>query len=105
MGVNGAYFLPLSALKGDNVVDPSNNMPWFNGHSLLDHLETVETSPAPSHAPFRMAVQRVVRPDPNFRGYAGQIASGVVRPGDEVLALPSGRRTRVGRIVDLRWRS
>ena len=99
LGVDGAYFLPLSALKGDNVVDKSKNMPWFDGHSLLDHLESVDTSPVTVHAPFRMAVQRVVRPDADFRGYAGQIASGVVRPGDEVLTQPSGRRTRVERIV------
>jgi len=99
LGVDGAYFLPLSALKGDNVVDKSKNMPWFDGHSLLDHLESVDTSPVTVHAPFRMAVQRVVRPDMTFRGYAGQIASGVVRPGDDVLTQPSGRRTRVERIV------
>ena len=99
LGVDGAYFLPLSALKGDNVVDKSSNMPWFDGHSLLHHLESVDTSPVTVHAPFRMAVQRVVRPDMTFRGYAGQIASGVVRPGDEVLTQPSGRRTRVKRIV------
>ena len=99
LGVEDAYFLPLSALKGDNVVDSSTRMPWFDGHSLLDHLEAVDTSPVTVHAPFRMAVQRVVRPDMNFRGYAGQIASGIIRPGDEVLAQPSGRRTRVERIV------
>jgi len=99
LGVDGAYFLPLSALKGDNVVDKSRNMPWFDGPSLLDHLESVDTSPVTVHAPFRMAVQRVVRPDMTFRGYAGQIASGVVRPGDEVLTQPAGRRTRVERIV------
>ena len=99
LGVDDAYFLPLSALKGDNVVDHSANMPWFDGHSLLEQLEIVDTSPVTVHAPFRMAVQRVVRPDMKFRGYAGQIASGVIRPGDEVLAQPSGRRSRVERIV------
>jgi sulfate adenylyltransferase large subunit len=99
LGVDRAYFLPLSALKGDNVVDRSTRMPWFDGHSLLEHLESVDTSPVTVHAPFRMAVQRVVRPDMTFRGYAGQIASGIVRPGDEVLAQPSGRRSRVERIV------
>jgi sulfate adenylyltransferase large subunit len=99
LGVENAYFLPLSALKGDNVVDRGRNMPWFDGHSLLEHLESVDTSPVTVHAPFRMAVQRVVRPDMTFRGYAGQIASGVVRAGDEVLAQPSGRRSRVERIV------
>jgi sulfate adenylyltransferase large subunit len=99
LGVNDAYFIPLSALKGDNVVERGRNMPWFDGHSLLHHLETVDTSPITVHAPFRMAVQRVVRPDMMFRGYAGQIASGVIRAGDEVLAQPSGRRSRVERIV------
>jgi sulfate adenylyltransferase large subunit len=99
LGVNDAYFIPISALKGDNVVDASKNMPWFDGHSVLEHLETVDTKPASVDAPFRMAVQRVVRPDMTFRGYAGQIASGIIRPGDEVLAQPSGRRTRVERIV------
>ena len=99
LGVNNAYFLPISALKGDNVVDRSTRMPWFDGHSLLHHLETVDTTPSSLEAPFRMAVQRVVRPDMNFRGYAGQILSGIVKPGDTVLAQPSGRRTRVERIV------
>ena len=99
VGARDPYFLPLSALKGDNVVDPSRNMPWFNGPSLLEHLETVETFNRSIESPFRMAVQRVVRPNQNFRGYAGQIASGVIRPGDEVLALPSGRHTHIRRIV------
>jgi sulfate adenylyltransferase large subunit len=99
VGARDPYFLPLSALKGDNVVDPSRNMSWFNGPSLLEHLETVETFNRSIESPFRMAVQRVVRPNQNFRGYAGQIASGVIRPGDEVLALPSGRRTHIRRIV------
>jgi sulfate adenylyltransferase large subunit len=93
------YFLPLSALKGDNVVDASRNMPWFSGPPLLEHLESVETRNRTISAPFRMAVQGVLRPDQNFRGYTGQIASGIVRPGDEVLALPSGRRSKVRRIV------
>lgn len=100
LGVNDAYFLPLSALKGDNVVDRAEKttMPWFSGPSLLEQLESVDTTPVTVDAPFRMAVQRVVRPDQTFRGYAGQIASGVVRPGDFVLAQPSGRRSRVERI-------
>jgi sulfate adenylyltransferase subunit 1 len=93
------YFLPLSALKGDNVVDASRHMRWFRGPSLLDYLESVETHSHSMEAPFRMAVQRVVRPHQDFRGYAGQICSGVIRPGDEVIALPSGRRTRVRRIA------
>jgi len=92
------YFLPMSALLGDNVVEPSANMPWFVGAPLLEHLESIEVE-KPVNADFRMAVQRAVRPDQTFRGYAGQIASGTIRPGDEILAQPSGRRSRVQRIV------
>jgi sulfate adenylyltransferase large subunit len=92
------YFLPVSALLGDNIVERSANMPWFVGAPLLEHLESIEIE-KPLNAAFRMAVQRAVRPDQTFRGYAGQIASGVIRPGDEILALPSGRKSRVKRIV------
>jgi sulfate adenylyltransferase large subunit len=98
LGVHNAYFLPLSALKGDNVVEPGTHMPWFHGPSLLEHLEAVDTQNRSIHGPFRMAVQRVVRPDMTFRGYAGQIGSGTVHPGDRVRALPSGRWTKVTRI-------
>ena len=98
LGVVEPYFLPMSALLGDNVVDRSANMPWFAGSPLLEHLESIEVE-IPVDAAFRMAVQRAVRPDQTFRGYAGQIASGVIRPGDEILAQPSGRRSRVKRIV------
>jgi sulfate adenylyltransferase large subunit len=92
------YFLPMSALLGDNVVERSAKMPWFVGPPLLEYLESIEVA-KPVDAAFRMPVQRAVRPDQTFRGYAGQIASGVIRPGDEILALPSGRRSRVQRIV------
>jgi sulfate adenylyltransferase large subunit len=92
------YFLPMSALLGDNVVERSANMPWFAGAPLLEHLESIEVE-KPVDAAFRMAVQRAVRPNQTFRGYAGQIASGVIRPGDEILALPSGRKSRLKRIV------
>ncbi len=92
------YFLPMSALLGDNVVERSAHMLWFVGAPLLEHLESIEVE-KPIDAAFRMAVQRAVRPDQTFRGYAGQIASGVIRPGDEILAQPSGRRSRVKRIV------
>jgi len=98
LGVVEPYFLPMSALLGDNVVERSANMPWFAGAPLLGHLEKIDVE-KPVDASFRMAVQRAVRPDDTFRGYAGQIASGVIRPGDEILALPSGRRSRVKRIV------
>jgi sulfate adenylyltransferase large subunit len=99
VGVREPYFLPMSALLGDNVVKRSKKMPWFQGDGLLEHLEDAQVGDLRHTAPFRMAVQRVSRPDRSFRGYAGQIASGVVRPGDEILALPSGLRTRVERIV------
>jgi sulfate adenylyltransferase large subunit len=98
LNLRHAYFLPISALNGDNVVDTSRNMPWFRGPNLLEYLETVRVE-TEGPAPFRFPVQRVVRPNQDFRGYAGQIASGVVRPGDAVIALPSGRRTRIESIV------
>ena len=89
------YFLPISALVGDNVVRRSHEMHWFHGPSLLEFLETVPVYHRTRSTAFRFPVQRVIRPDQSFRGYAGQVASGTVRPGDAVLALPSGRRSRV----------
>jgi len=89
------YFLPISALEGDNVVRPGRNMPWFDGPCLLEFLETVPVHQRMRSTAFRFPVQRVIRPDQHFRGYAGQIVSGAVRPGDNILALPSGRRSRV----------
>lgn len=93
------HFVPVSALEGDNVVHASAAMPWYTGPSLLGLLENLPSSQLDPASPFRMAVQRVVRPDLDFRGFAGQIASGTVRVGDEIVALPSGRRSRVARIV------
>jgi sulfate adenylyltransferase subunit 1 len=93
------HFVPVSALAGDNVVHASRNMPWYTGPSLLNLLETVPTAEGLRTAPFRMAVQRVIRPNLDFRGFAGQIASGTVRPGDEIVALPSGRTSKVKSIV------
>jgi sulfate adenylyltransferase large subunit len=89
------YFLPISALDGDNVVRPSRNMPWFDGPSLLEFLETVPVHHRARTAAFRFPVQRVIRPNQDFRGYAGQVVSGSIRPGDSILALPAGRRSRV----------
>jgi sulfate adenylyltransferase subunit 1 len=89
------YFLPISALEGDNVVRPSRRMPWFDGPTLLEFLETVPVHERTRSTAFRFPVQRVIRPDQDFRGYAGQVVSGIVRPGDGILALPSGRRSRV----------
>ncbi len=93
------HFVPVSALAGDNVVHTSVAMPWYLGQPLLGLLESIPSSQVNVDAPFRMAVQRVVRPDLDFRGFAGQIASGLVRLGDSVTALPSGRSSRVRRIV------
>ncbi|MHA6802848.1 sulfate adenylyltransferase subunit 1 [Salinifilum ghardaiensis] len=94
--------IPVSALHGDNVVERSARTPWYTGPALLEHLETAPVAPDPHDAPFRMAVQYVVRPRteefPDYRGYAGQSASGVVRAGDEVVVLPAGRRTRVSQV-------
>jgi len=99
LGSPETYFLPISALAGDHVVERSRNMPWFGGPSLLEHLETVGRGGLGGGTGFRMPVQRVSRPDHTFRGYAGQVASGAVHPGDVVTALPSGLRSRVKRIV------
>ena len=89
------YFLPISALHGDNVVRRSRNMDWFAGPSLLEFLETVPVHHRARTLPFRFPVQRVIRPNQDFRGYAGQVVSGAIRPGDSILALPAGRRSRV----------
>ena len=93
------HFVPVSALAGDNVVHRSPSMPWYTGPSLLELLETLPPAQDTRSAPFRFPVQRVLRPDQSFRGFAGQIASGTVRPGDEVTVLPSNRSAKVERIV------
>jgi sulfate adenylyltransferase large subunit len=92
-------FIPISALKGDNVVTRSGRMPWFHGPSLLEYLERVPVSNRIQHASFRFPVQRVVRPNHEFRGYSGTITSGHIGPGDPVVILPSGRKTNVDKIV------
>jgi sulfate adenylyltransferase large subunit len=93
------HFVPISALAGDNVVTGSKNMAWFRGPSLLEYLETVPVGERRTRSAFRFPVQRVVRPNLDFRGYAGTVASGHVRTGDEITVLPSGRTSRVSRIV------
>ncbi|MEO7423181.1 MAG: GTP-binding protein [Ornithinibacter sp.] len=103
LGILDAHAVPVSALVGDNVVDRSERTPWYDGPALLELLEELPVAADPAHEPFRMPVQLVIRPqgaarDPahvEYRGYAGQLASGSVRPGDEVIVLPSGRRTTV----------
>lgn len=96
-------FIPISALKGDNVVDPSTTMPWYDGPTLLHHLETVEIAGDRNLDDWRFPVQWVVRPQNDeryhdYRGYAGQVAGGVLVPGEEVVVLPSGRTTRLAGI-------
>ena len=87
--------VPVSALEGDNIVHRSERTPWYDGPSLLELLESVPLAIERDATGLRFPVQRVVRPHQDFRGFAGQIAAGSVHPGDEVLALPSGRRTRI----------
>jgi bifunctional enzyme CysN/CysC len=91
--------IPVSALRGDNVIGPSAHMHWYRGPTLLGHLETVDLGTAAGERPFRFPVQWVNRPHLDFRGYAGTVASGLVRRGDEVVINPSGRRAHVARIV------
>ena len=92
-------FIPMSALKGDNVVTKSESMPWYSGPPLLDHLETVHIASDRNLTDLRFPVQYVIRPNLDFRGFAGTVASGVLRKGAEVMVLPSGKRSTVKSIV------
>ena len=92
------HFIPISALKGDNVVDKSEKMPWYKGPTLLHHLEHVNISSHKNYIDMRFPVQMVMRPDLNFRGFAGTMASGVIRPGDKVMVLPSRQTTTVATV-------
>ncbi|MGP4002151.1 sulfate adenylyltransferase subunit 1 [Streptomyces sp. 8N706] len=113
LGVPEITTIPISALAGDNVVTASANMDWYGGPTVLEHLETVSVSTDPSADPARFPVQYVIRPQtaehPDYRGYAGQIASGVLRTGDSVTVLPSGRTSTIEAIdalgvpVDVAW--
>ncbi|MBW0158287.1 sulfate adenylyltransferase subunit CysN [Sedimentimonas flavescens] len=102
IGIEDFVAMPISGFKGDNITALSENTPWYAGPALLPHLETVELDATSDQArPFRMPVQWVNRPNLDFRGFAGLIASGSVRPGDEVRVLPSGKTSTVARIVSL----
>lgn len=92
-------FVPMSALKGDNVAARSDAMPWYHGPALLDHLETVHIASDRNLADMRFPVQYVTRPNLDFRGFAGTVASGILRKGDEILVIPSGKRSRIKSIV------
>jgi bifunctional enzyme CysN/CysC len=93
------HFIPISALNGDNVVDRSEHMPWYNGSSLMSFLESVYIGSDRNMEDFRMPVQYVIRPNLDYRGFAGTLASGIIRKGDEVMVLPSRKKAIVKRIV------
>ncbi|KQU69017.1 sulfate adenylyltransferase [Phycicoccus sp. Root563] len=101
-GIEDVVAVPVSALFGDNIVDRSDRASWYAGPTLLEHLESVPVGTDPSAQPLRVPVQYVIRPQKDghrdYRGYAGRLSSGVVRPGDEVVVLPGGARTRVAGI-------
>lgn len=99
LGISDLQCIPLSALDGDNVVKHSDRTPWYHGPALLEFLETVSIDQDINMTDFRFPVQYVIRPDADFRGYGGKVASGVVSRGDEVKALPSGKSSRIKRIV------
>jgi bifunctional enzyme CysN/CysC len=102
IGITNFTAIPISGFKGDNITALSANTPWFKGPALIEHLENVEIGAAADEAkPFRMPVQWVNRPNLDFRGFSGQLASGTVKPGDAVRILPSGKTTTVDRIVTL----
>ncbi|KTE24138.1 MULTISPECIES: sulfate adenylyltransferase subunit CysN [unclassified Sphingopyxis] len=102
IGITHFTAIPISGFKGDNITALSANTPWFKGPALIEHLETVEVGEAADGAkPFRMPVQWVNRPNLDFRGFSGQLASGTVKPGDSVRILPSGKTTTIDRIVTL----
>ena len=99
LNVQDVTYIPISALRGDNVVDKSANMPWYDGPTLLHHLEHVNVGASLNNVDFRYPVQTVIRPHQNFRGYAGQVASGRIAQGEDVVILPSGLPSKIAAIV------
>ena len=99
LGIPDITCIPLSALKGDNVVESSENMKWYTGKPLLEFLETVHIGSDKNFSDFRYPIQYVLRPNLDFRGFSSTVASGIVRKGDEVIALPSMKRSRIKSIV------
>jgi len=99
LDIHDVTFIPVSALKGDNVVNPSENMSWFNGLPLLKHLEEVYISADKNLVDFRFPVKVVIRPNLDFRGYAGRVESGTISVGEEIVALPSGKTSTIKSIV------
>ena len=101
IGIKDFTAIPMSALKGDNITEPSDKAPWYKGPPLLPHLESLDVEDDLREKPFRMPVQWVNRPDLDFRGFSGLIATGTISPGDKVKVLPSGRESTVARIVTM----
>ncbi|MET0663572.1 MAG: GTP-binding protein, partial [Ilumatobacteraceae bacterium] len=101
IGLDDVTFIPLSALRGDNIIDLSVNTPWYHGPTLLGYLETVPVDDEVADGPFRMPVQWVNRPNLDFRGFSGRIVGGTIRPGDPIRVLPSGTTSIVERIVTM----
>ena len=101
LGFDEITCIPISALKGDNIIEGSARTPWYEGPCLLPHLETVQVVDRAKERPFRMPVQWVNRPDLDFRGFCGTIASGTVRPGDTVVVTSSGKQSKVERVVTM----
>ncbi len=102
IGIDSFTAMPISGFKGDNITTRSDNTPWYSGPTLIEHLETVEVlSSLDADKPFRLPVQWVNRPNLDFRGFSGLIATGSVKPGDPVRVLPSGKTSTVSRIVTL----
>ncbi len=101
LDIHDISFIPISALDGDNVTTRSANMPWYEGHTLLHMLENVHVSADRNYVDFRYPVQNVLRPNLNFRGFAGTITSGTIRVGEEIAALPSGKTSKIESIVTM----
>ncbi len=102
IGIESFTAMPISGFKGDNITSPSANTPWYTGSTLVEHLETVEVlSSVDAGKPFRMPVQWVNRPNLDFRGFSGLIATGSLKPGDEIRVVPSGKTSKVTRVVTL----
>jgi bifunctional enzyme CysN/CysC len=100
IGIKAFSCIPISGFKGDNITTVSENMPWYDGDPLMTYLETVDLdADADQTKPFRMAVQWVNRPNLDFRGFSGQIASGTIKPGDSIRVLPSGKTSTISKIV------
>lgn len=99
LSLENIYIIPLSATEGDNVTVKSKNIPWYNGVPLLEYLEKVDVSASEEEEGFYMPVQRVCRPDHTFRGFQGQIESGSINVGDEIIALPSNEKAKVKQLL------